>query len=172
MTTTVSDTRPLDAVFEQHAPALRAFLTARCRDAELAGELLQEVALKVVVAGSRLDPARDIRAYLFQVAANVWRDHLRKELVRERAEQRLALTSRERTSPEADERLLVGELQAAVRQAIAALPAAQRDVLELRRDPTITFREIAERLGRPLGTVLGQMRAALEKIDAALKEYR
>jgi DNA-directed RNA polymerase specialized sigma24 family protein len=36
----------------------------------------------------------------------------------------------------------------------------------------LRFREIAERLGRPLGTVLTQMRAALERMAAALEEYR
>lgn len=164
------DSRAGDALFQRHTAVLRAFLVARCRDAELAGELLQEVALKLVTAAPRLDPSRDVRAYLFQAAANVWRDHLRKELVRERARRPL----RESTSAEAraaDARLLERELHEVVHRAIAALPPAQREVLELRRGGGLTFREIAERLGRPLGTVLGQMRAALEKIDVALEDY-
>src|SRR2546427_9044758 len=52
------------------------------------------------------------------------------------------------------------------------LPAAQREVVTLRHGAGLTFREIAERLGRPLGTVLTQMRAALEKIGVALEAYR
>jgi RNA polymerase sigma-70 factor (ECF subfamily) len=160
-----------DALLLRHADAVRAFLLARCRDAELAGDLVQEVALKLVTAAPALDPARDVRAYLFQVAANVWRDHLRKELVRERAHGRIE-RSEGRAAPPADAALLAHELTHVVQRAIAALPAAQRDVLELRRRSGLTFREIAERLGRPLGTVLGQMRAALEKIGAAVEDYR
>jgi RNA polymerase sigma-70 factor (ECF subfamily) len=165
------DARAGDALFARHAGSLRAFLAARCRDADLAGELLQDVALRLVTAAPALDPTRDVRGYLFQVAANVWRDHLRKELVRDRARARLGAAGG-RTAPPADERLLVRELRDAVARAVALLPAAQREVLELRRRSGLTFREIAERLGRPLGTVLGQMRAALEKIGAAVEDYR
>lgn len=158
-----------DALFARHAAALRAFLRARCRDAHLADDLLQEVALRLVTARPRLDPTRDVRAYLFQAAANVWRDQVRKELVRRRA----ALGHEPAgTAPPADERTLANELRDAVRRAIAALPRPQREVLELRHRRELTFREIAERLGRPLGTVLTQMRSALEKIDAALESYR
>ena len=36
----------------------------------------------------------------------------------------------------------------------------------------MTFQAIADRLGRPLGTVLTQMRAALARISVALENYR
>jgi RNA polymerase sigma-70 factor, ECF subfamily len=161
------DSEAGDALFARHAASLRAFLTARCRDPEQAAELLQEVALKFVSARPRLDPARDVRAYLFQAAANVWRDHLRKEMVR-----RAAPADTPGESPPADARLMATELRDAVRRAIAGLPPAQREVLELRHSSTLTFQEIAARLGRPLGTVLTQMRAALAKVEAALENYR
>jgi DNA-directed RNA polymerase specialized sigma24 family protein len=45
-------------------------------------------------------------------------------------------------------------------------------VVELRQQRGLTFQEIADRLGRPLGTVLTQMRAALARISAALENYR
>lgn len=161
-----------DALFARHAGVLRSFLAARCRNADLAAELLQEVALRLVTAGPRLDPARDVRAYLFQVAANVWRDHLRAELVRQRGAARLHVAGVDRTAPPADARLLARDLRDAVNRAVAALPQNQRDVLELRHRSGLRFREIAHRLGRPLGTVLTQMRAALAKIDAALESYK
>jgi DNA-directed RNA polymerase specialized sigma24 family protein len=55
---------------------------------------------------------------------------------------------------------------------VAELPAAQRDVVRLRHERGLTFQQIADRLGRPLGTVLTQMRAALSRIGPALEEYR
>jgi RNA polymerase sigma-70 factor (ECF subfamily) len=68
--------------------------------------------------------------------------------------------------------LLERELRAAVRRAIDDLPPAQRDVVELRHQRGLTFQQIADRLHRPLGTVLTQMRAALARISAALENYR
>ena len=166
-------TIPADQLLAEHAPALRNFLGARCRDADLTAEMMQEVASRLVSAAPRLSANGNARGYLFRIAASVWHDHLRRELVRHRAAQVI-----ETAEPggghaaAADERLMERELRAAVRDAIAALPRAQREVLQLRHEGGLTFRAIADRLGRPLGTVLTQMRAALEKIGAALEDYR
>ncbi len=160
-----------DVLFAEHAPALRSFLGARCRDSDLAAELLQETAARLVTAGPRLDSGDNPRGYLFRIAANVWRDYLRRELTRRRGVERLTREDPPRV-PAADERLLARDLHAAVRRVVAGLPTAEREVLELRRREDLTFREIAERLRRPLGTVLSQMRAALHRIGAAVEEYR
>ncbi len=160
-----------DALFAEHAPALRNFLGARCRNSDVAAELLQETAARLVAAGPRLDPNGNARGYLFRIAANVWRDHLRREIVRRRGTEALSREELPRT-PGADEEVLASELRAAVGRAIAQLPPAQREVIELRHREGLIFREIAARLGRPLGTVLAQMRAALAKVGAALESYR
>jgi len=160
-----------DLLLAEHAPALRNFLGARCRDDELTGELLQEVAARLVAAAPRLHANGNRRAYLFRIAASVWHDHLRRELVRRRAAQ-LAEAAEPVFAPAADEGVLERDLASAVRRAVDELPATQREVVTLRHGAGLTFREIAERLGRPLGTVLTQMRAALERIGVALEAYR
>src|SRR6266478_6417669 len=74
-----------EQLLAEHTPALRNFLGARCRDADLTAEMLQEVAARLVTASPRLSLNGNARGYLFRIAANVWRDHLRRELVRRRA---------------------------------------------------------------------------------------
>jgi len=129
------------------------------------------VAARVVVAAPRISLNGNARAYLFRIAANVWRDYLRRELVRRRAA--LDLRAAEPAiADSADWLVLERDLRAAVRDAVAALPPAQRDVVELRHTRGLTFQQIADRLDRPLGTVLTQMRAALARISAALENYR
>lgn len=162
---------PADQLLAEHAPALRNFLGARCRDADLTADLLQEVAARLVAAAPRLSVNGNARGYLFRIAANVWHDHLRRELVRRRAA--LAVKAEEPAlAPAADARLLEREVTHAVRRAIRALPAPQREVVELRQRQDLTFQQIADRLGRPLGTVLTQMRSALARISAELESYR
>src|SRR6266705_3261802 len=136
-----------EQLLAEYTPALRNFLGARCRNDDLTAEMLQEVAARLVTATPRLSLNGNARAYLFRIAANVWRDHLRRELVRRRA-------------------------ATLMESAVPALPRAQRDVLELRQQRGLTFQQIADRLHRPLGTVLTQMRAALARISAALENYR
>src|SRR2546427_6466166 len=160
-----------DQLLAEHAPALRNFLGARCRDDDLTAELLQEVAARLVTATPRLSLNGNARGYLFRIAANVWRDHLRRELVRRRAS--VALESGEPALADAaDARLLERELRAAVRDAVRALPPAQREVVELRQQGGLTFQAIADRLGRPPGTVLTQMRGPPRRISTALENYR
>ncbi len=161
-----------DQLLAEHAPALRNFLGARCRDADLTADLMQELAARLVTAAPRLDPSSNgrLRGYLFRIAASVWHDHLRRELVRRRGAH--VLLEDDRTTPPADAPLLERELRTAVRRAVDGLPRAQRDVVRLRHERGLTFQQIADRLRRPLGTVLTQMRAALARIGAALEDYR
>ncbi len=160
-----------DALFARYAGDLRRFLAARCRDTDLAEELMQEVAARLVVAAPRLDPERNTRAYLFRTAHNVWLDHLRRESTRRDGDAVLAVQG-PGLAPSADADVLEADMAAAVQRAVAALPPVQREVLELRHREDITFREIAERLERPLGTVLAQMQSALKSIQKALEDYR
>ena len=64
------------------------------------------------------------------------------------------------------------ELQQALATAIARLPREQRDVVRLRHRDQLTFQQIADRLQRPLGTVLTQMRAALRRMQDTMEAYR
>src|SRR5574341_1350195 len=116
----------VERLLAEHEDAVRRFLAARCGDADLAADLFQETALRLVRAAGRLDPRRNLKSYLFHVAAGVWRD--------------------EATATPADARLLERELLGAVRRAVESLPAPQREVLELRQREGLTFREIAARL--------------------------
>ena len=160
-----------DQLLAEYAPALKNFLGARCRDADLTAELMQEVAMRLVTAAPRLQLQNgNLRGYLFRIAASVWHDHLRRDLVRRRGAH--VLQQDDRTASAADAPLLERELQEAVRRVVAELPPAQREVVRLRHERGLTFQQIAERLGRPLGTVLTQMRAALAKLGPALEAYR
>jgi len=160
----------VEELLAEHAPALRNFLGARCRDDELAAELLQEVSARLVAAAPRVSLNGNARGYLFRIAANVWHDHLRRELVRRRAV--VHLQEVPQPVPPTDARLLERELREAVRRAVSALPREQREVVELRQERGLTFQAIADRLHRPLGTVLTQMRAAIARIGEALEDYR
>lgn len=61
-----------------------------------------------------------------------------------------------------------GETRGLVLRSLAALPDAQRRVIELAYFGGLSHSEIAAELGEPLGTVKTRMRSALEKLRSAL----
>src|SRR5258706_3161418 len=113
-----------DQLLAEHEPALRNYLGARCRDDDLAAELLQEVAARLVIATPRLSLNGNARGYLFRIAANVWHDHLRRELVRRRAAVTLESGEPSVAAP-ADARLLGPKLQTAARNGGQATPTLE-----------------------------------------------
>src|ERR1041385_7962170 len=114
-----------DQLLAEHEPALRNFLGARCRDADLTAEMLQEVAARLVTAAPRITLNGNARGYLFRVAANVWHDHLRHAVVHRRWERANQLEESARV-PAADERLLEPELRLAGTRRLGELPRAPR----------------------------------------------
>ncbi len=60
--------------------------------------------------------------------------------------------------------------QNAVAQALNSLPEDQREVIHLTHYEGMTQTEIAEKLGKPLGTVKGLVRGALKKLRTAMVE--
>src|ERR1044072_6031194 len=94
-----------DQLLAEHEPALRNFLGARCRDADLTAEMLQEVAARLVTAGPRGTLNGNARGYLFRVAASVGHAPWRHPVVHRRRERAKQLEESARV-PAADEQLL------------------------------------------------------------------
>ena len=74
------------------------------------------------------------------------------------------------SAPDKTAPLLLGQIaerDALLADALTRLPLAQREVVVLKQFVGLTFREIAESLDVPLGTVLGRMHRAVRKLAEA-----
>ena len=162
----------LAELFRDQRQPLHQFLLGLLRDRAAADDVLQQVFLKLVENWPtiRLETAK---AWLFTVAYH----------------EALALRRRQKTNdaalaelwgrpawpnqlpPHSAEALAVrGEAIEAVRQALAGLPQAQREIVERRVYHNQTFAMIAADLQCPLGTVLTRMRLALKALAHLLEE--
>lgn len=137
-----------------------------------AEDITQEVFLQLYrVAGQFRGGAR-FRTWFFTLARNVCRNHQRS--LRRRApehwhalpEEALEAVADEGPGPQvACER---GEARRVVGEAVARLPAWQREVLLLREWQDLSYVEIAEVLAVPVGTVRSRLHKARESLVALL----
>jgi RNA polymerase sigma-70 factor (ECF subfamily) len=126
---------------------------------ELADDIAQQVLLEVTRTAERFEGRSRLTTWLFGVAKNLCRTQLRR---REDAMDPDARVWRSLPDPGQSPHELFeqGESRRAVREALEALPAPYRAVLVLREWEELSYDEIAEALGVPVGTVRSRLHAA------------
>ena len=160
-------------LIEAYAGRVYALIYRRCGDGELAEEITQATFVKVVGKLAEYRELGRFEAWLFRIAINGLRDEMRRRK-RHAVSVDFGQTPPEtlgRTAPgpmphEALERQ---EREAMLRRTVAKLPEADREMIELRYTAELTFAQIAEVLGEPLGTVLARGHRALKKLREMLK---
>lgn len=146
------------------------------RRADLAEELAQETFLRMVRTIGEYEHVGKFEAWLFRIAANLARDRVRQGArrgatysldvaVEGDAPRAARLRDGEGDPHAALERQEAGERLAG---ALDRLSDADREILLLRHYSELSFREIAEMLGIPLGTALARAHRALKHLRAEL----
>ncbi len=132
-----------------------------------AEDVVQEAFLK---AAGKLPTLRDpakARAWLGQVVLNRCRSWRRREAVRRRL---LPWRAREVAPPE--RQAAADETARSVRQAVAALPAKEREAVVLRYFEGLPLAEVAAALGERQNTVEVRLHRARGKLAVVLAEWR
>ncbi|MFI6599415.1 RNA polymerase sigma factor [Nonomuraea sp. NPDC050536] len=149
--------------YRTHAPLVRSYLRRLIPVQEL-DDVTQVVFAEVWRCRHRFDPARSLETWMLAIAHRRAVDHLRS-----RRPATVPLDSIAEL-PGHDGRL-DGEALATrdvVGRALAELPAAQREAIELAYWGEFSQREIAERLGLPLGTVKARTARGLHRLHTLL----
>ena len=150
-------------LFNKHRGALLRHVERLVSSREDAAELVQEAFLRVMghVQTSRFEAAA--RAYLFQTATNLARDHHRRQRFRdhERLEDQseAALTA---SLPSPDQAAASDEVLALLRAAIQALPPTTRAVFLMARTQDLSYAEIGRQMGLSQRTVERRMTEAMD----------
>lgn len=134
-------------------------LTQNRADAE---DITQEVFFKALGSLHSLRRASSVKTWLFRIATHISVDRWRKIQL----PQNLPAPSFERYGPLA--RLEQKELQDLLREAIFQLPEKQRATLVLRIFHDLSFREIGEVMGSPIGTVKANYHHAIVRLRSIL----
>lgn len=159
------------ALIERYGRELYPFLVRYVRDAALAEDVIQETFMQVHLSAASFDPQRRFRPWLFTIAVNKARDHLRSRS--RKREVPLGGTSSDGESSAGfldylsddalapSEALEIDERREAVRAVVAGMPDHLREVLVLGYFHRFPYKEMAEVLSVPLGTVKSRLHAAV-----------
>lgn len=142
---------------------LRAFLVGVLRDPHQAEDALQKAIVKAIQAAADVNP-ETIRGWLFQIALNEGREIKRQASRQNRLKRDFLEMVRPAVECESEsglEEILSKEKQMAVQAALRRLEPDYREVVVRRLQKGETFAVIAEKMNRPLGTVLTWMRRAM-----------
>jgi RNA polymerase sigma-70 factor (ECF subfamily) len=164
------DEAAMSEILRRHRPAVMGFARRLVGDGR-AEEVAQEVFLRLWQRADRFDAGRGtLRAFLLALTHGRALDVARADAARSRREARQA-HHRVPTSDEIEPVVEARTVADAVRRALAALPDAEREVVELAYFGGHSYRAVATMLGLPEGTVKGRIRAGLMKLRTALDEY-
>jgi len=147
------------------------------RDGDAARDLVQDTYLKALRAQSRFEPGTNLKAWLYTILHNTWRNRRRDS-----ARARVAFDSDtvdaaveagrpgvvDRTTPET--LLLSTVMDVDLRAALDRLPEAFREAVWLRDVEDLTYQEIADVLAVPIGTVMSRISRGRKLLHAYLTE--
>jgi RNA polymerase sigma-70 factor (ECF subfamily) len=155
---------------------LYGYLRRYLGDADLAEDVFQNTFLQLVVKIGQYEPGRPVRPWLYTIATNQAIDALRRHgrhqalsLDRHREESangeaHSLMESLPSDAPGPSDHAEGLELNERVRASVDRLPDFLRQVLILAYYQGLKYREIADILGIPVGTVKSRLHAALVKL--------
>ena len=135
-----------------------------CGDPQLAEDAAQEAFIRAWQKLPGYQPRSPFRNWLYRIATNVALDMLRRE--RETVDVDKVQLRTRTIGPE--DSFDQSERAEFVREAVLALPPASRAVLVLREYEGLSYRQIAETLGIPIGTVMSRLNYARTQLAATL----
>lgn len=174
------DQEAFAALVRRYEKELYNFLARFTGDRALADDLFQETFLQLHVSAGTFDQTRQLKPWLFTIAANKARDALRRRSRHQAAplDATVPGTADERTSyadlmpsniPAPEESVLNLEDRRAVESIVNEMPEHLRTVLVLSYFSDLPYKEIAEVLDVPLGTVKSRLHAAVRDFGVRWK---
>jgi len=157
------DIKAFDRLFDHYCMGLLAYVKGMVGDKSLAEDIVQDCFVELVEKIDRLNPDKGLSGWIYRVARNRTIDVMRRRKFEVSGEDCITNGQGE-TQPGPRDCLVEKEREINAKELLGTLPENERTLLMLRYYSGLSFREIAEVLRRPLGTVLWQARRSLRKM--------
>lgn len=158
-----------ELVYERYANKLMKYVYRFTVDTQQAEDWIHETFLKLLEKPEAFDPQRRFSTWIYTVAGNVCRNHIRNEKNRLRLNGQMhTVTQHEIDMSHLDLR----QLKAKIKGLFSELNQKEQDVFVLRFELEMSLKDISEILGIPEGSVKSCLYYLLKKIAPQLNEFR
>ncbi len=165
---TNGDAEAVRPLIERYAKPLAAVLQRALGPSPDVDDVYQETWIRVVRSAHRYDPAQRFSSWLFTIAWNLVKDRWRKRV--EHADVDFAAMPSHDASIE--ERLVASGEAERVRALVARLPERLSQAILLRYFEELSEKDVAARLGVPVGTVKSRLHHGLRKLAESMNGER
>jgi RNA polymerase sigma-70 factor, ECF subfamily len=157
------------ALYDRFGGLVYGIVRRVVRDPAQSEEVAQEVFVEAWRTAARFDPAKgSAQTWLLTMAHRRAVDRVRSEQASRERTERIGHRDRQRPFDEVAEQVEVRLEHAQVRDALSTLTDLQREAVELAYYGGHTYREVAELLDTPLGTIKTRMRDGFIRLRDAL----
>lgn len=164
----IGRTRQFEEKLEESRVRLWRLAHSWCHNRAITDDLVQETLAKALGKHGQLRDMEALHGWLCSILANCWHDHLRNRKDTADIDELEESAHPEGCRPE--EECLQNEIVQRVRQAVAGLPAGQREVATLVDLEEFSYAEVAAILDIPIGTVMSRLSRARTALRDRLKE--
>lgn len=158
------------AVVAQMAPRVFGLMRAQCRDPELAEEITQSTFCTLAAKIGEYVESGRFESWVFRIAMNRLRDEMRRRARQARPMDDGPLQEASAHRVGGTGRGLSEEVVDRLGRAMARLPEADREIIELRHTGGLSFKQLSDYYGEPVGTLLARHHRALRKLRGLLED--
>lgn len=167
-----------DVLLSRYETVVHDYIYLLLGDADLTDDLFQDTFIKVLslLKGGRYVACGKFKSWLNKIAHNVVMDYFRKQQTKSIIHT-CPINDQMMSSELVDDGNSISDIMQKEQQMLSlyrqidCLPEEQREVVRLRIENNLSFREIAERTGVSINTALGRMRYAMMSLRKTVSSF-
>ena len=178
----MADQADFEADAMQYAPQLYSAAMRMARNPSDAEDLVQETFLKAYRAYASFEAGTNLKAWLYRILTNTYINKYRKDKRRPTESdladvedlylyKRIGSEETAESARSAEDRVLDGLVESDIKQAVEALPEIFRVPVLLADLEGFAYKEIAEILDIPIGTVMSRLHRGRKAMQKQLYEF-
>ena len=166
-----------DALLERHKDRLFMYIYHAVKNEDVANDIFQDTFVKAImtIKQGRYVENGHFPAWITRIAHNHIIDYYRQlkaENLQSTDDDEVNILNRKELSAQTiEDDIITSQIHNDVKRLIKALPDSQREVLVMRYNKNMSFKEIADTTGVSINTALGRMRYAILNLRRIAEEH-